>query len=103
MRAISWITFTLGFLVAFSVGFAVNIVFAQLNLIAEQDAYYAENKEYISDPKNGIHTYTSVCRGYYVETEDGIVGYGDLSDQYTETYEKVSATSTPVSEFDTLR
>jgi len=83
----------------------VNSTFAQINLEAEQEAYFAQKGEYISDSQNGINTYTTICKGYYVDDGNGHVeGYGDLADKYTYTYEKVFvASGTPRTITDILR
>jgi len=84
----------------------VDVAFAaQLpSLEVEQSDYYKKNKEYFTDVSNPdfeIHTYETICKGYYTidKTDKKKVvytGYGDLDFKYT--YEEFidfsSATST---------
>jgi len=66
-----------------------------VNLQTEQEQYYKDTGEYISDPENGVNTYTTLCKGYFVIDELGSTGYGDLKDDFTYEYEKADiATST---------
>jgi len=94
MSGINFISFIFYTFVGFLLGFGLTS-FAQLNLEAEQEAYFEEKGEYISDPKNGVHTYTTLCKGYFYDDGLGTVtGYGDLADKYTYQYEKGSSVST---------
>jgi len=95
---INSLSLSFGLIIGIFIAVFVNTTFAQLNLEAEQEAYFEEKREYISDPDNGIHTYTSVCKGYYVDDGLGrVTGYGDLAEQYTYTYEKDTAIGIPTS------
>jgi len=96
------------------IGVAIGLVFtilvndaaAQfLSLQTEQEEYYKDTGEYISDPQNGVHTYTTLCKGYYYDDGQGtVIGYGDSKEQFTYEYEKVLATSTDIiPTTDTLR
>jgi len=74
------------------------------SLEVEQADYYKINKEYFtdfSDPNFEVHTYETICKGYYTidKTDKKKVvytGYGDLDFKYTyeEFIDLSSATST---------
>jgi len=92
----------IGVLVGVFFSLTFNNTFAQfLSLETEQDQYYKDTGEYISDPENGVNTYTTLCKGYFVVDEFGSTGYGDLKEDYTYEYEKADIASTTDTKLDT--